>query len=338
MVAANGPLSKKRFGPCPSCGKFFSADFGLKYHTSQSVCSGTDRVRSFECGRCGRAFTSKGGLRYHEERCGVRLKPKQRRKKPKVEGVYDQVFEQLGFVKRKKGGAETKRKAPPKVVNKYSGVYDEVFKMMGFVTGKAKRKRKASKAARGEDEGEEGVTPTPRGIAARSKKRGKKGEESSSENGSSPYEIPGDGFGDGSYRYPPVLLPPLFAVADRRKIPRYDGGKGWDSECCLCGEGGDLLCCEYCNRVMHTDCFTKLGYFRFGEEGGDGEDFMCCFCGDDVMKLAASSKWSKEAKLFVDGRSIDDLEKGPLPPKAPPTAEVRKGQKVRDFPQMHQYL
>lgn len=77
----------------------------------------------------------------------------------------------------------------------------------------------------------------------------------------------------------------LEALAAKFGLQQYDDE--YEDACMTCGAGGDLLCCEYCQNVIHQQC---SGY------EGDLEDviFVCNECVADITTLKEA--WDNERK------------------------------------------
>ena len=80
-----------------------------------------------------------------------------------------------------------------------------------------------------------------------------------------------------------------------KRGPDYSSWKAWCAwrkrstevrdfhrdECCVCGQGGDLLCCDWCSLAYHVRCTGGSSLLEAaGGEGGpdDGDDWMCPAC------------------------------------------------------------
>lgn len=71
---------------------------------------------------------------------------------------------------------------------------------------------------------------------------------------------------------------------------------GSEDECRWCGQGGDVLCCESCDKVFCTACIVR----NLGEEGlekiSNTEDWKCFFCNKEPLNdLRQQYKLVKEA-------------------------------------------
>eukprot|EP00804_Cyclotella_cryptica_P029472 CCRYP_011281-RE/>CCRYP_011281-RE protein AED:0.21 eAED:0.21 QI:965/1/1/1/0.88/0.84/19/194/1883 len=81
--------------------------------------------------------------------------------------------------------------------------------------------------------------------------------------------------------------PTLEAVASRFRIPSpgMDRDKPLivenDDECYICEEGGDLICCDYCEKSFHLDCHIP----RLLPDQIPSENWKCCECKAHEMPL-----------------------------------------------------
>lgn len=75
----------------------------------------------------------------------------------------------------------------------------------------------------------------------------------------------------------------LEKLATKFDLPLHEGE--YAEVCMVCENGGDLVCCEYCQNVVHQHCF---GY------EGDLDDviFVCKECTDDIAALKVA--WDKD--------------------------------------------
>ena len=55
-----------------------------------------------------------------------------------------------------------------------------------------------------------------------------------------------------------------------------------EDDCAQCGEGGTLVCCDFCSRVYHFEC---LGLSR-GHKGG----FSCPICAAKQKEIAGGAR------------------------------------------------
>lgn len=70
----------------------------------------------------------------------------------------------------------------------------------------------------------------------------------------------------------------VLQVAQSKGISSFDGENG--EYCCICREGGELLCCELCANVQHAYCVTpKLA------PGWSPDKFVCNACIADIAYL-----------------------------------------------------
>ena len=66
------------------------------------------------------------------------------------------------------------------------------------------------------------------------------------------------------------------AGAEDRGISRFYGAH--DDECVVCGEGGSLLCCEFCSTVQHARCCDPPIL-----EDTDSFDWACDGCANNIL-------------------------------------------------------
>ena len=120
------------------------------------------------------------------------------------------------------------------------------------------------------------------------------------------------------------------ASARRKKRKAYHGP--WLDECMCCGEGGTLLCCDYCENVAHDRSECR------GPCPGDREKWQCIECcrrfrswRGHVRLRKKKRRSSQEGDDVSDDVSDDELvSDGPKP--ASPTAKPagpRKRQRER---------
>ena len=83
-------------------------------------------------------------------------------------------------------------------------------------------------------------------------------------------------------------------VADKHSDDE-DSSDDHDDECNVCGEPGDLICCEECPRVFHVDCLVKGGRATRGELEDEDMDFVCFKCGE--IKKAEETAWKAREEM-----------------------------------------
>lgn len=72
----------------------------------------------------------------------------------------------------------------------------------------------------------------------------------------------------------------LLQCARKAAVPRFQGVHG--SVCCTCEDGGELLCCEFCERVVHLQCLNP----PLLKPPVDG--WACTPCTVDILELASN--------------------------------------------------
>ena len=80
-------------------------------------------------------------------------------------------------------------------------------------------------------------------------------------------------------------------------------------DCILCGDGGDLICCDYCPNVVHESCLGLKHTFS------NNEAWVCNECKEHILvqrsqfkdDFAKIQKWASDADIHVfEGESLDD--------------------------------
>jgi len=74
---------------------------------------------------------------------------------------------------------------------------------------------------------------------------------------------------------PDLHIPLLIPWIQKLKLKIYSGDT--EDDCYLCRDGGDLMCCDYCSKVVHESCWKQIG--GFSQENLDGvvnEDVLLC--------------------------------------------------------------
>jgi hypothetical protein len=101
---------------------------------------------------------------------------------------------------------------------------------------------------------------------------------------------------------PPKPLPPIIdtrALADEIDSGRYPSLKrnmedNHSEYCSLCRDGGDLVCCDFCNNAEHLKCIRK----RFTVKDPEPEDdFMCHKCIQNVLSRRNRAEKRRLEKL-----------------------------------------
>jgi len=77
----------------------------------------------------------------------------------------------------------------------------------------------------------------------------------------------------------------LESLANKIGLPPHEGD--YAEECMLCDNGGDLLCCEYCENVIHQECLGSPDKL-------DDVAFVCSECICDIAKLKESYERERE--------------------------------------------
>lgn len=95
--------------------------------------------------------------------------------------------------------------------------------------------------------------------------------------------------------------------ASELKIHVFQGD--YYDDCLLCGDGGDLICCEYCPNVAHEGCLGLRHTFS------NNEAWVCNACKDHIIVARSHFKgtfsklqqWAAKAKIGIfEGDSLDD--------------------------------
>ena len=96
-----------------------------------------------------------------------------------------------------------------------------------------------------------------------------------------------------------------------------------EDECYLCGDGGDLVCCDYCSKVVHMKCWEEIGGFSQRDlDGVLNEDVLLCdsccigiadnmvmrrLGGEVVSKDGCTAKqWRMEVKKWANETMVYD--------------------------------
>jgi hypothetical protein len=91
------------------------------------------------------------------------------------------------------------------------------------------------------------------------------------------------------------------------KIHVFEGD--YHDDCVLCGDGGDLICCEYCPNVAHQGCLGLRHTFS------NNEAWVCDACKDHIVvershfkgNFSKLQQWAAKAKIDIfEGDSLDD--------------------------------
>ena len=124
---------------------------------------------------------------------------------------------------------------------------------------------------------------------------------------------------------PPKPLPPIIdiqALADEVDSGRYPSIKRFKEinkdECCMCKDGGELLCCDFCSNSEHLACIRKKFTVKDPEPK---DDFMCHICIGIVLarrRRAEKRRVEKQEKeqqriqqIALDQQRRDDaIQKG----------------------------
>ena len=65
-------------------------------------------------------------------------------------------------------------------------------------------------------------------------------------------------------------------IAKKQGWPLFKGTNG--SDCCICSDGGDLLCCDLCPKVQHAVCCEP----RIEGDPKSLDTFICQVCINDI--------------------------------------------------------
>ena len=263
---------------CRDCGSEFLSKDGFNYHTTNKVCINQAKSQG----------------RYREETINVaddrlsrHLRRQSTRKKEKI-AVYPQVWFGLGFkvlarskapIQLTANGAsqdETYAKIKgefsqllwPQGDARHGAMYRGVFKHLGF------RKPVDPKAVK---------PPKPKVV--------KPVEPDTTDED--------DGSEDGIIIPKPKTILPVIdlqVLIDEVKSGRYPSMKPYRGEfpdtCCICKEGGELLCCDFCPSTVHLLCFFTKFEFALPQD-----DFMCYKCVQRVMARRSRAEKRRVRKL-----------------------------------------
>jgi hypothetical protein len=330
---------------CDDCGQRFTSFTGQRYHAKSSVCiqknaneaekkrereknvdAGTQRLLNGETVATYEAPTATNAASKPDTR-----KNRKRIRKKKGLGMYPEVLISLGFNLIKEDMKFTENiKLPPKRVEvqlkeeeedesiqgdlavdqpeavlfhlkrqlvehqrgsddqKYGSMYAEVFKSLGF-------KKPRKKRLKNEDENATGIVKRRRRVSVKPPP-------------------------------PPKPLPPIIdtrALADEVDSGRYPSmnrykGEEYNDFCVLCRDGGELVCCDFCNNAEHMHCIRK----KFTVKDPEPEDdFMCHKCIQYILQRRARAekrrlqKQERDAKreqqeALEESRQNPDIKKG----------------------------
>ncbi|KAE8604580.1 hypothetical protein XENTR_v10014745 [Xenopus tropicalis] len=68
-----------------------------------------------------------------------------------------------------------------------------------------------------------------------------------------------------------------------------------DDECSVCGDGGDLLCCEECPRSFHSNCHVP----STSEAKSSSESWICTFCKMQQMRMHSEPQQLLSCQYFL---------------------------------------
>ncbi|KAJ1495157.1 hypothetical protein T484DRAFT_1763619 [Baffinella frigidus] len=92
----------------------------------------------------------------------------------------------------------------------------------------------------------------------------------------------------------------LAAVSEMMKLARI-GEEEWDEYCFVCGDGGNLICCDTCPHTVHTAC---VGLAKVGVPKGD---FNCFYCERDLQNRKDRGE-DKKAKVGDKSKAAPKIE------------------------------
>jgi hypothetical protein len=81
---------------------------------------------------------------------------------------------------------------------------------------------------------------------------------------------------------------------------REGGDTAWHDTCCMCGNGGAVVCCYSCNEVAHPGCLQRQDVATFA----DDEDYLCAQC--------AHSAWRRVLRARRQEPGATELEESPF--------------------------
>ena len=282
---------------CQTCGRTFSSAPGARYHINNSVCS-RKSATSFDY----RAQLAKL-VEKRKEQSKPRKPEKRRRVRPprkKETAIYPEVLISLGFelvkhdvVLPEVAGDNHENPCdltvdPPDALlehlktqlagqqrqaddQKYGALYAEVFKSLGFKIPKKKKKRAGTDSAPAVETKPKRRRRNPRKVKPPP---------------------------------PPKPSPPIIdtrTLVDEVDSGRYPSikrnqGDDHDDQCFICKEHGELICCDFCTKVVHWTCIQQKFTLKPPEPE---DDFMCHRCIQYILhrrNRAEKRRLQKQAK------------------------------------------
>lgn len=88
-----------------------------------------------------------------------------------------------------------------------------------------------------------------------------------------------------------------------------DDVDGHEEYCCICGEGGDIVCCDFCNYSVCQDCIQRIaGKEYLAKILKNGEDWKCFSCDTTLLHIYEQHYSLHDAgdKLFDASQSHED--------------------------------
>jgi hypothetical protein len=193
-----------------------------------------------KCPHCQKSFVSQGGWEYHVAQavCVERAKNGGKGR----QGKKPTSSPRPPKTKSSSNGRKNKNKMGSKVC------YDQVWNALGFKAGKRSRSaRRSPKTCQVVIKDDPSETSSPSLPPAPPKP-----------------QLPPD-------LHIPLLTPNIKTL----RLAMYTGET--ENECYLCMDGGDLVCCDYCSKVVHMSCWEEVGGFSQRDlDGVLNDDLLLC--------------------------------------------------------------